>query len=110
VVGDGSFLMTGNELAIAVERRLPITILLANNGSYGSIRRQQEAEFPGRAVGTQLSVPDFALLGRAFGCTSLVLDREAATEGVLDRALRTAGPVLVEVKTSLAAILPAPLP
>jgi acetolactate synthase-1/2/3 large subunit len=107
-VGDGSFLMTGNELALAVERKLDLCIVLSHNRSYGSIRVQQEREFPGRVEGTNLSTADFAMLGRAFGCKALVIEHEADIERVLEEALASKGPVLVEVKASLSAMLPAP--
>ena len=107
-IGDGSFLMTGSELALAVERKLDLCIVLSHNHSYGSIRVQQEREFPGRVEGTNLSTPDFAMLGRAFGCKALVIEREEDVERVLEDALASKGPVLVEVKASLSAMLPAP--
>jgi acetolactate synthase I/II/III large subunit len=108
VLGDGDFLMTGNELALAVERKLPIKIILSNNRSYGSIRLQQEREYPGRNIGTDLSTPDFAALARAFGCEALVVNREEEVGPVLDAALASLGPVLVEVKASLSTVLPPP--
>jgi acetolactate synthase-1/2/3 large subunit len=106
VLGDGDFLMTGNELALAVERKLPIKIILSNNRSYGSIRLQQEKEYPGRNIGTDLSTPDFAALARAFGCEALVVTREEEVGATLDAALAAPGPVLVEIKASLSAVLP----
>jgi acetolactate synthase-1/2/3 large subunit len=106
VLGDGDFLMTGNELALAVERKLPIKIILSNNRSYGSIRLQQEREYPGRNIGTDLSTPDFAALARAFGSEALVIACEDEVGPILDAALAASGPVLVEVKASLSAVLP----
>jgi acetolactate synthase-1/2/3 large subunit len=47
VVGDGGFLMTGSELITAVQRNLPVLIILANNNSYGSIRIHQEKRYQG---------------------------------------------------------------
>jgi len=108
LVGDGGFMMTGNELAIAVERNLPLVIVLSNNRSLGTIRVNQEREFPERPVATDLSGPDFDMLARAFGCRSIVVSSEDEIAPALDEAFaHTAGPVLVEVRTSLAAILPA---
>jgi acetolactate synthase I/II/III large subunit len=108
VVGDGGFLMTGNELALAAERKLPLCIVLANNRNLGSIRQKQEMDFPGRPIATDLSTPDFVALAKAFGCTAFHIADENAVAATLDQALRTKGPVLVEIKTSLSAMLPAP--
>ncbi|MBV8650413.1 MAG: pyruvate decarboxylase, partial [Alphaproteobacteria bacterium] len=106
IVGDGSFLMTGSELALAVERRLPIRIFLSNNRSLGTIRFNQERDFPGRPSATDLAGPDFAEMARSFGCEALVLDREDEVIPTVAAALRHKGPILVEVKSSLSAILP----
>jgi acetolactate synthase I/II/III large subunit len=106
VVGDGGFMMTGNELALAVERRLPVRIFLSNNRSLGTIRFNQERDFPGRPWATDLSGPDFAALARGFGCAALVIAREDEIVSTVAAALRHEGPVLVEVKSSLSAILP----
>jgi acetolactate synthase-1/2/3 large subunit len=66
-VGDGGFLMTGSELAVALERRLALTVVLSNNGGYGSIRIHQERHYPGRLSGTTLVNPDFRKLAEAYG-------------------------------------------
>ena len=60
--GDGDFLMSGQELATAMQYELPIVVLVVNNGMYGTIRMHQERHFPGRVVGTDLVNPDFAAL------------------------------------------------
>ena len=65
--GDGDFLMSGQELATAVQYELPILVLVVDNGMYGTIRMHQERRFPGRVVGTDLVNPDFAAYARAFG-------------------------------------------
>jgi thiamine pyrophosphate-dependent acetolactate synthase large subunit-like protein len=66
-VGDGGFLMTGNELAVAMARKLPLKVIVSENRSYASIWVQQERDYPGRSVGTMFANPDLALIGRAFG-------------------------------------------
>jgi acetolactate synthase I/II/III large subunit len=103
-VGDGGFLMNGSELATAVARRLPLVVVLSNNGSYGTIRMCQEREFPGRAIATDLANPDFARLAEAYGALGLKARKPADVEPALRRALAHDGPVLVEVKTSLSYI------
>ena len=67
LVGDGGFLMTGGELAVALERKLKLKVILSENNSYGSIRSQQEREYPGRSIGTSFANPDFEMIGRAYG-------------------------------------------
>ena len=52
VNGDGDFLMSGQEFAIAVQYRLPIVVIVCDNGMYGTIRMHQERDYPGRVVAT----------------------------------------------------------
>ena len=65
--GDGCFLMTGQELATAVQYGLPVVVIVVDNGMYGTIRMHQEREHPERVFGTDLKNPDFAAYARAFG-------------------------------------------
>ena len=50
VTGDGDFLMTGQDFATAVQYKLPVIVLVADNGIYGTIRMHQEREYPGRLL------------------------------------------------------------
>ena len=52
--GDGCFLMNGQELATAVQYRLPVMFVVVNNGMYGTIRMHQEREYPARVYATAL--------------------------------------------------------
>jgi acetolactate synthase-1/2/3 large subunit len=65
--GDGDFLMTGQEIATAVQYGANFVAIVVNNGMYGTIRMHQEREYPGRVYGTDLRNPDFAAYARAFG-------------------------------------------
>jgi acetolactate synthase I/II/III large subunit len=103
-VGDGGFLMNGSELVTAVARRLPLVVVLSNNGSYGTIRMCQEREFPGRPIATDLVNPDFARLAEAYGALGLTAREPADVEPALRRALAHDGPALVDVRTSLSYI------
>jgi acetolactate synthase-1/2/3 large subunit len=59
--------MHGQEFATAVQYRLPLLVVLLDNGMYGTIRMHQEREYPHRVSGTQLQNPDFAAYAKAFG-------------------------------------------
>ena len=101
IVGDGGMLMTGNELATAVQYRAPVKVFVADNRSYATIRLHQEKAFPGRVVGTALQNPRFATLAEAFGARGLAVDDPAQVDRVVREALATEGPVVVSVTTSL---------
>ncbi len=100
VTGDGDFLMTGQELATARQYGAAITVLLVNNGMYGTIRMHQERHFPGRVHGTKLVNPDFEALARAYGCYGERVERTADFAAALDRANaanRDGQPALLEL-------------
>lgn len=101
LVGDGGMLMTGNELATAIMYGAKPLVLLSNNGSYGTIRQYQEKAYPGRIMGTRLSNPDFAALGRAFGAKTWVIGSDDQITPVLTEALAADCAALVEVKSSM---------
>lgn len=106
MVGDGGLLMTGNEMILAAQRRLPILFILSNNGSYASIRIHQERHYPGRVSGTTLSNPDFMALARAYGMPAQRITQAAQIDAAIAQGLRAEGPVFIEVASSLASVLP----
>ena len=60
--------MNGQEVATAAAQGLRnLTLLVVNNGTYGTIRMHQERHYPGRVIATDLANPDFAMLARAYG-------------------------------------------
>lgn len=101
VAGDGGFLMNCTELITAVRRRLPLVVVVANNGSYGTIRLNQERRFPGRPIATDLVNPDFARLAESFGALGLSVSRPDEVRPRLAQALEHGTPVVVDVRTSL---------
>jgi len=85
--GDGEFMMTGQELATAVQYGAGVIFLVFNNGMFGTIRMHQEREYPGRVSGTQLRNPDFAALARAYGGEGEIVDATADFAPALARAV-----------------------
>jgi len=67
LAGDGGFLMTGAELAVAAQLGRRVTCVVFDNSLYGTIRLHQERSFPGRVSGTELWSPDFVRYAEAFG-------------------------------------------
>jgi acetolactate synthase I/II/III large subunit len=76
-------------------------IVVANNGSYGTIRQHQERAYPGRVVATDLANPDFAALARAFGATGRTVRDPREIGPALTSVLRCEGPAVLDVRTSL---------
>ncbi|MEX3017362.1 thiamine pyrophosphate-binding protein [Gymnodinialimonas hymeniacidonis] len=69
LAGDGCLQMTIQELSTARQYGADITVIVANNGRYGTIRMHQEKNYPGRVSGTDLFNPDYATLAKAYGGT-----------------------------------------
>ena len=106
VSGDGDFLMSGPELAAAVQEELPIVVLVVNNGMYGTIRMHQERLFPGRVVGTELVNPDFVAWAHAFGAYGELVLRSEDFPEAFERALAEQRPALLELRVDPEAITP----
>ena len=106
-VGDGGALMTGNELATAIQYEVPLKLFIADNRAFGTIRMHQARSFPGPVTSTALVNPDFARWGEAFGARGFHIERDADVEPVVAEAMAHEGAAVVEVRTSLSHISPA---
>jgi acetolactate synthase-1/2/3 large subunit len=98
VLGDGCFLMSGMELATAVQERLPIVVVLINDGTLTLIKAIQERRYEGRYLGVDLRNPDFGQLARAFGVRYWGVDSDPAFEAALREAVAGNEPALIEVR------------
>jgi acetolactate synthase-1/2/3 large subunit len=107
LAGDGDFLMNGQEFATMVQYALPITTIIIDNESYGSIRLSQERAFPGRVVGTDLKNPDFAAYARAFGGFGASVDRTQDFAEAFRAAEASGLPAIIHVKVSVECMTPA---
>lgn len=103
-VGDGGFLMAGQEIATAMQYGAKPILLVVNNGAYGTIRMHQERDFPGHVSGTELKNPDFAAYARSFGAFGEVVERTAEFAPALERALGSGKAALLDLRLDLEAI------
>jgi acetolactate synthase I/II/III large subunit len=98
--GDGSFQMTLQDLATAVDLELPIKIFVLNNLFLGMVRQWQELFYERRFAETPLSDrPNLVKLADAYGCLGLRADTPEELEQVIDQALANSkGPTIVDVR------------
>ena len=101
LIGDGGFLMTGGELATALQHGVPVKIFVSDNQSYGTIRLHQERQYPGRPTATDLYNPDFAKLAEAYGARGFTIESIDEAAAVVKAALAEPGAALVSVKTAV---------
>ncbi|WP_374275885.1 thiamine pyrophosphate-binding protein [Brevundimonas sp.] len=109
VAGDGDYLMTGQELATAVQHGLGCVVIVVDNGTYGTIRMHQEGHYPGRVIATDLKNPDFVAYARAFGAFGVRCETTEAFPDALDQAraaARAGQPALLHLITSAEDIAP----
>ena len=97
VTGDGSFGMCLNELATAVTYRVPVVILLMNNGVLGMVRQWQTLFYGKRYSNTILGrKTDFVALAKAFGAEGEAVDTLEGLEAAFGRAFAAEGPYLID--------------
>jgi acetolactate synthase-1/2/3 large subunit len=98
IVGDGCFMMSGMELATAVQEKLPIVIIVVNDGSLSLIKSIQERRYENRFIGVDLVNPDFQIFASAFGVRSWRANSEPMFERALREAIGCGETALVEVR------------
>ncbi|WP_368254895.1 thiamine pyrophosphate-dependent enzyme, partial [Clostridium paraputrificum] len=97
IAGDGSFMMNCNELATAVKNNLPIVIVIMNNNVLGMVRQWQTLFFDGRYSNTTLDrKTDLVKLAEAFGAEGYRVTKKDELEGILEKALKSKGPVVID--------------
>jgi acetolactate synthase-1/2/3 large subunit len=97
VAGDGGFLMTANELAVAAQHGLNVKCVVFNNAMYGTIRLHQERAYPGRIAGTDLASPDFVRLAEAFGGRGVRIEQNSDIADGVRQVFESPGIGVLEV-------------
>ncbi|HWK28842.1 MAG TPA: biosynthetic-type acetolactate synthase large subunit [Solirubrobacter sp.] len=99
VSGEGSLLMNVQELATAVQERLPVKALLLDNASLGMVRQQQDLFWGGRRTAVDLGAsPDWELLARAFGWAVRSIGDGDEVADALAETLAEPGPAILHVR------------
>ncbi len=97
IAGDGSIQMNIQELATAVQYKLPVKIAILNNGYLGMVRQWQERFYDKVYSHTDITVaPDFVKLAEAYGAVGLRATKSSEVEKVIEKALETNGPVIID--------------
>lgn len=102
-LGDGGALMTGNEIATAMQYGGTPILVISDNKRYGTIGMHHEVRYPNRPyeAAVKLTNPDFAAWARVFGAEGISIRSEAEVEEGIARAFAVRGrPVVVHVHTS----------
>ena len=105
-VGDGGFLMTGNECAAIMQEKLPVKIIVCDNSCWGSIMTHQNKRFDGWDFGTRLESPDFAKLGEGYGMPAWKVRKTEEFAGALKEALAVDGPAMLHLMLDIRDVSP----
>jgi len=99
--GDGSIQMNVQELATLGTYRIPVKVVIMNNGYLGMVRQWQELFWDRRYSAVEMSQwPDFVKLAEANGCTGVRLTDKTTLVDDLRAALATDGPVVVDARVT----------
>ena len=101
VVGDGGFMMSGMELATAVQEKLPIVVVLVNDNSLTLIRATLQQRYAERYIAVDLRNPDFGQFARAFGVAYHHAIADAEFERTLGEALGRDATTVIEVRPGI---------
>ncbi len=89
IAGDGSILMNNQEFMTAVEQRIPVKVLIFNNGYLGMVRQWQQLFYDRRYASTDISCqPDFVKLAEAYGAAGFRVTSEADIRSTIKAALQ----------------------
>ncbi|MDQ3587188.1 MAG: biosynthetic-type acetolactate synthase large subunit [Actinomycetota bacterium] len=101
LAGDGSLIMTIQELATCVTEGIAVTVMIMNNGYLGMVRQWQELFWDRRYSSVDMgSSPDWVKLAEAFGAKGVQLTRKESLVDDMKDALAEDGPVVVDVRVT----------
>jgi acetolactate synthase-1/2/3 large subunit len=99
IAGDGSFQMTLQEMATAVQYGLPVKVCIINNQYLGMVRQWQQLFWNEHYSHTCMECqPDFVKLAEAFGAEGYRVERPEDLEEVLRTAFATAAPAIIDIR------------
>ena len=97
IAGDGSIQMNIQELATAVQYKLPVKVAILNNQCLGMVRQWQELFYQKRYSATCLKIsPDFVKLAEAYGAVGLRAQKPEEVVPVIEKALSIRRPVFMD--------------
>ncbi|MDO9557343.1 MAG: biosynthetic-type acetolactate synthase large subunit [Coriobacteriia bacterium] len=102
IAGDGSFQMNTQELATVFINKIPVKVVILNNGVLGMVRQWQELFYDQRYAFTTLGQesPDFVKLAEAYGCLGLRATKVEDVDAVLQQAFDYDGPAVVDCRVA----------
>ena len=92
--------MTGMEIMTAIQYKINLIILIINNNSFGTIKMHQEIKFPGSAISTNITNPDFVMLAKSMGAFSERVKKTEDFNFIFQKALSLKNVSVIEIITN----------
>lgn len=106
ITGDGSLLMSGQELTVAVEHKLPIIFVILNDSALGMVKHGQRLS-GAESIGTKIPFVDFAAMARSMGAKGVTIESAADLKLIDVEALsQRDGPTLMDVRIDVDEVPP----
>lgn len=101
IAGDGSFIMTEQELACSVIEDIPVTVIVLNNSVLGMVAQWQRMFYKRRYMAVQLGTyPDFVKLAEAYGAQGFRVGSVAEFQKAVEAALKSNVTTVIDVPIS----------
>ncbi len=94
--GDGAFSMLMAEMSTCVKYKLPVKVVVLHNNVLGMIKWEQMVFLGNPEFGCELEPMDYAAVARACGASGFTIEDPATCGTILDKALSTPGPVVID--------------
>lgn len=99
VAGDGSFLMTGQDLATCVVEDIPVVVLILDNRYLGMVKQWQDLFYDRRRSHTYLGeVPDFVKYAEAFNAKGILVEKPGEIKPALTQAIKSGETFVIDVR------------
>ncbi len=103
VTGEASIMMNIQELSTMLQYRLPVKLLILNNGYMGMVRQWQELFHGDRKSESYMdSLPDFVKMAESYGIKGMRCEKPGDVESALKKMLEHNGPVVMDMLTDKA--------
>jgi len=97
ICGDGGFMFSVQELATAVQHKIPLCVLLFNNNKYGNVQDMQKNDYNGRVIATDLHNPDFVKMADSYGAQAIRVNSFEALRSAIQRSQTVDVPTVIEI-------------
>ena len=101
IAGDGSFIMTGHDMATSVIEEIPVIVVILNNNMLGMIAQWQRLFYKHRYSAAELhGIPDFVRWAEAFGAAGVRVESMGGFEDAVKKAIKSDVTTIIDVPIS----------